>query len=512
MIGLVSSAKIFLRDPQLFSNLVIRFPLYNYQLVPLKAIIKSILFKQGHEFLLIFPRQSGKNETIAQLLVYLLNLFQRTGGQIVYGATGDGIGRGLSRLEERLDNDWNKKNWEKKNKPTRRVLGNAAVAFLSTHPGAATRGETAHILLAIDEFQDQSLNHIESVFEPMRAAFNTTAVFFGTAKTTSDALWQKKQQLEMLEKDGTKRVFLVSPEEVIEENLDYGAFLKAKLAKFGRNHPIISSEYFNEPIDADGGLFSNRRLQLMFGQHNREEKPNSGRNYVASIDIGGQDEGATDPVAQLDSPGRDYTVATVFEISKPLGASMPHYKAVDVFLDHGSHHFTPAAGRPSLAAQLLAWLQHWNVSYVVIDSTGIGAGLTDWLRPYFNDRVTGYLFTKRSKAQLGSSFISVIETGRFHYWQSEKLFDDSWWFRVQAENCSYYLPPNGVFDHDLQWAVPPSARVDAGAGRKPIHDDRLLSAALVSYFDILYNKGVLFLGEAVSQIVAPIDPLSDLSW
>jgi hypothetical protein len=75
------AAKALLRDPALFSRLVIGRPLRRYQIEPLRAILDSVLNKRGREFLLIFPRQSGKNETIAQLLAYLLNLQVRTYGR-----------------------------------------------------------------------------------------------------------------------------------------------------------------------------------------------------------------------------------------------------------------------------------------------------------------------------------------------------------------------------------------------------------------------------------------------
>lgn len=93
-----------LRDIERFSTHVIGLPLYGYQLDPLRHIIDSVLHNAGREYLLVFPRQSGKNESIAQLLVYLLALLQRRGGQFVFGAIGDGLGRGQRRLEERLDN------------------------------------------------------------------------------------------------------------------------------------------------------------------------------------------------------------------------------------------------------------------------------------------------------------------------------------------------------------------------------------------------------------------------
>ena len=95
-------ARTILADPRLFSALVLRRPLRRYQLEPLRAILDSILNHRGLEFLLIFPRQSGKNETMTQLLVYLLNLYQRTGGSIVYGAISDGLGMAKTRIAEAL--------------------------------------------------------------------------------------------------------------------------------------------------------------------------------------------------------------------------------------------------------------------------------------------------------------------------------------------------------------------------------------------------------------------------
>jgi hypothetical protein len=46
-----------------FSRWVIERPLYRYQLEPAQAIVDSVLRKKGLEFAVMFPRQSGKNET-----------------------------------------------------------------------------------------------------------------------------------------------------------------------------------------------------------------------------------------------------------------------------------------------------------------------------------------------------------------------------------------------------------------------------------------------------------------
>jgi hypothetical protein len=506
------AANYVLSDVGRFSRIVIGMPLYGYQLRPLRTIVDSVIDSLGLEFLLVFPRQSGKNEAVAHLLVYLLNLLQRRGGQMVFGATGDGLGRGIGRLEQRLDNQWNRGRWRKAAGPARRSLGRASVVFLSTHPAAAARGETAHWLLIIDELQDQDATHLEAVFEPMRATNNATALYIGTVKSSHDALWRKKAELELAQQaGGPQRVYVTSPEEVIAENETYGRFLAEKVTRHGRHHPVVASEYFNEPVDADGGLFDRRRLALMRGDHGRGSAGRAGQRdvlRVATLDVGGIDEAATDPVARLANPARDYSVAHVFEVSLAAGDELPGYRAVDVFVDQGSRHFETAPGKTGLAQRLLAWFQAWQVAHLVVDKSGVGAGLADWLAAKLGrDRVTGFLFSPAAKAGLGGRFMSLVETGRFKYWAGEdQPLSDGWWFFEQARACTYSLPEGGRFETALRWQVPPGAKINTPLGPLPVHDDRLVSAALVAVYDELLSAGKVRAGRASSAIIAPFDP------
>ena len=518
---LVQFAKSRLTDLSPFSHLVLRTPLRGYQLAPLRAVLDSILQRRGHEFLLIFPRQSGKNEAVAQLLVYLLNLYHRRGGNIVYGATGPGLSLGTDRLERHLDNPWNMGRWTKKGNPGRRILDRAAVVFLSTHPQASSRGQTAHPLLVIDEAQEQLASHIEAVFTPMRAANNATALYIGTVKLTTDYLWTKKRELEReTDRDGIRRVFMVHPDQVTAENRAYRDFLLAQVRRYGRQHPIVASEYFLEPIDGAAGLFGPRRQALMHGAHRRRAHPEPGRVYVATLDVAGEDEAATDPVAALARPGRDYTVATVFDVHWPgpgIDSPGPTYQAVDVLVDHGTKHFQDYPGQVALVRQLAAWLQHWHVAHLVADESGVGQGLVSWLAAALGaHRVTGYQFAgPGKKAALGSAFLSLVETGRFHYWtgDDDQPGSDGWWFWRQVAACHYELPPEGRFDTHLRWEVPPAHRTDVpGLGPQPTHDDRLLSAALVAELDRLLRKGAIILGTAESVVIDAPDPLAHLSF
>lgn len=495
-------------DIERFSRHVIGVPLYPYQAEPLRAVLDSVLRRRGREFLLVFPRQSGKNEAVAQLLVYLLAVFQRRGGQIVYGAVGDGLGRGMRRLEERLDTPLTRGRWHKSARPRRYTFGRASVVFISSHPGAASRGETADHLLVIDEAQDHDAAHVEAVFTPMRAARNATAVYLGTVRATNDFLWAKKGELEAAEAaDGARRVFLVTPDTVTAANPDYAAFLAEQVRRHGRRHPIVAAEYFLEPIDGGGGLFPPQRAAMMLGRHERLREARPGELYVATIDPAGADANAGG--GPLDNPHRDFTVATVFRLVWPDDpeTAAPAYEAVDVFTDQGSRHFRSEPGRVSLAERLLAYLRRWNPAHTLIDAAGVGQGLADWLAGRLGrGAVTVWpLGSATAKARLGSDFLSLIDTGRFRYWSGDEdePLSDGWWFWQQAAACGYSLAGGGRFDRDLRWGVAESARIDTPNGPQPIHDDRLLSAALVAEIERRRAAGRLVLGASASQIVGP---------
>ena len=91
----------------------------------------------------------------------------------------------------------------------------------------------------------------------------------------------------------------------------------------------------------------------------------------------------------------------------------PIYEAVDVFVDHGSRHFQATPGRPRLADTLLTTLRRWNVAHTIIDASGVGQGLADWLAGALGrERVTAYqLGGAGAKARLGLSLIHILPPG-----------------------------------------------------------------------------------------------------
>ncbi len=475
-------------------------------------------YGRGLEFLWVFPRQSGKDETIAQLVTFLLTLFHRIEACLIHVyPTSQQITTGATRLERRLANPWLAGQIWTRAKPLRLGLGLAQCAFFSGHPQSRAEGATANLLLIVNEVQDQVEPIIERRFTPMRASTNATALYVGTVRTTHDYLWKLKTRLEALQAaDGIQRVFFVSADQVGRENPHYGRFVENQIRLKGRQHPTVKTELFNEPLDTSAGLFARRRLALMRGRHPHQETPAAGALYVATIDVGGQDEAATTAFADLVNPGRDYTVTTVHQVL-PAGSGDvgPAFQAVDVFVDHGSRHFQDHDGRPSLFRRILAYLNHWSVAAVVCDASGVGQGLADALAETFTRPVIPFDFARsHGKARLGNDFLALVETGRFRYFTDtpansaadEPEGSDAWWFFTQCRLCNYELAEGVPIERGLRWQVPPAATVTLADGQTlPVHDDRLLSAALVAEADALIRRGDLFVGTSESAVIARPD-------
>lgn len=495
---MIAHLKALLTSIQHFSQLVLQQPLYPYQLEAANAVAQSCLYRHGLEFLLVFPRQSGKDETIAQLTAFLLTLFQRTPARIIHVyPTRQQIPIGTTRLLPYVHHPLAASRAWCKSDPTRIGIGQASCTFFSGNPQAKAEGATANLLLIINETQDQDEAIIERRFTPMRASTNATALYAGTVRTTTDYLWRTKTRLERLEaEDGIRRVFLVTPDIVRQSNPAYGAFVDEQVRLKGRQHPSVKSELFCEPIDTLTGLFPPRRIALMTGSHARQHAPTPGTTYLATLDVAGQDEAATS--GTLKRPARDYTVCTIFQTTPaPLG---PTYRAVDAFIDHGSRHFQSAPGTPALLDRLIAYLNLWRPIALIADASGVGQGLCDALAKAWPRQIVTVQFTAINKSQIGNDFIALIETGRFQYWTPDD--PDGWMFYEQCRFCTYEIQEGVPPERGMRWYVPPYATTTRPDGTTvPVHDDQLISAALIAEADRLYRQGKLFIGNIESAVI-----------
>jgi hypothetical protein len=468
-------------DISRFSRLVLHRPLRAYQLQPARAILHSILHGRGQEFAVMMSRQAGKNEMTAQLEAYLLNLYQRKGGQIVKASPTfkPQTVNSMLRLEEHLSNDWNAGRWRRREGYIFQ-LGNARCLFFSAEPTANVVGGTASLMLECDEAQDVLAEKWGKDFEPMAAATNATTVFTGTAWTSQTFLAQTIAYLERQQKrDGIRRVFKYDAETVGAEVPAYRLFVAKRVQKMGRNHPLVKTQYFLEEIDALGGMFPPQRRALMRGDHYRAHEPTPGHRYALLVDVAGEDETEGDPHerAMLANPQRDATALTVVDVDYEYG-SLPTYRVVDRKLWLGVKHTT-------LYQQILALVNHWRAVWVVVDATGVGAGLTSFLTKALGDhrdddggKVIPVVFSSKVKSDLGWNFLGIVETGRYRdYFDDEQQDTRQFWYEVN--NCQREVRPGP--NRLLKWGVWDDVAYDGLIAYG--HDDLIISAALTAILD-----------------------------
>ena len=100
---------------------------------------------------------------------------------------------------------------------------------------------------------------------------------------------------------------------VAEELPDYADHVADEVARLGRQHPIVKTQYYLETIDAQGGLLSAQRRALMRGDHARRHDPEPGHRYALLIDVAGEDESPGERVS-LQNKKRDATALTVVDV------------------------------------------------------------------------------------------------------------------------------------------------------------------------------------------------------
>jgi hypothetical protein len=474
-----------LMDIETFSRVVLKRPLRDYQVAPARALVASVLRRDGEQYVWRFPRQSGKNETVAHVHAYLLFLFQRVkGAGIVHTApTFDPQCKNAMRriVEITAENAFFKGLHAAGNCIS---LGQARILFLSgMERDKPNVGSTASLLLSKDECQDLDGEYIERAFDPMTADTNAPHLLTGTARHTGTYLAQKRLQLaQRQEQDGKQRVFIVGWREVAACNPAYGRHVEQVISRLGALHPVVQTEYENVETAQTGRLFDERRLALIYHTpRSRVYIPSPHTIYVATIDVGGAD------LLQAHRE-HDFTVVAIHQVSFDRRAAetapQPAFTTVDYLTLQGANVLDDTPER----RRFFAYLDEWRPARIVTDATGLGVGLASALLKRYPARVIPFQFTGASKTALLHQWLALIETGRYRHYQAQPGGNgssdlDHARLREQLLRCEFEekAAHNGTAHH-TEWGVPAAAcwRNPHTLADELLHDDHLLAVALVS--------------------------------
>ena len=213
-----------------------------YQREIAHAVKDSIIHKRGLTFVIILPRQSGKNELQSHLFAWLLFRAAPFGGRIVSVSPTfkPQTLNNMDRVRHSLDACLGSRGrWEPSSGYMFR-LGKARLQFFSGESTASVVGATADLLLSVDEAQDIDPAKFDKDFDPMTASSNATRLFWGTAWTSSTLLErQRRIALEAEKKDGIRRLFFYTADHVRRLVPSYATTLTVSFLK--RVGTILSS-------------------------------------------------------------------------------------------------------------------------------------------------------------------------------------------------------------------------------------------------------------------------------
>jgi len=434
-----------------------------YQREVALAILDSIFSRKGLTFSVEIARQGGKNELSAQLELLLLTLYMAEPQNLVKCSPTFKPQTVISmmRLKDRLNDAGFSGIWMAELGYIIR-LGNARAVFLSADESANVVGNTAHILLEIDESQDVSKEKYTKEFKPMGATTNVTTVHYGTTWDDSTLLEEAKQtNLELERRDGVKRHFGYDWQEVAKYNPDYLAYVEAERERLGENHPLFLTQYCLLPIHGGGGYLSSQQRAQLQGEHIRKHQPDQSKVYVAGIDIAGEAETEEGAILRALKPRQDSTVITIGELDSSISddaQKQPKVKVVEHYRWTGRKH-------AELYPQLIDILKNvWHCRRVVVDATGIGQPVSSFLRQSLGSKVLPFTFTQRSKSELGFTLLAAINSGRLKMYAGDGSPEyQEFWFEMEKAK-SQYRPSQTM-----------NFYVDPAQG----HDDFLMSLALM---------------------------------
>lgn len=312
-------------------------------------------------------------------------------------------------------------------------LGEAAIHFLSAEESSNVVGATASLLLELDEAQDVDEEKYLKDFRPMGSTANVTTVLYGTA-WNEDTILARQRAINQRDKVGTHFEYPWSVLAAV--NPDYGRFVEGEIQRLGADHPIIRTQYLLESVDAAGRFLSPDQLLLLRGEHSRLQSPplpSMGETaadpllFIAGVDVAGEDEEAPDQLVRRLNPRRDSTVVTLAAVQFPddlLG---------DPRIDVVQHYYWTGRDHASQYQGLLRLLKDvWQVRYVTIDGSGVGAGVASWLDRAMPGRVDVVRFTRPAKSDLGYALLSAVNAGRLRVYADDTSTESTeFWKQVR---------------------------------------------------------------------------------
>lgn len=470
-------------DPTLWHQLVYPTASYPWQIDVCKGIEKLVHLSRtkqcqpGLEAVVVVSRQGGKNELSARSQARLLCRYSSESLCIVRAAPTAKPQLHISKLRLRgmfktpllqgLDR------WEE---GYICYVNNAHICFLSAEANANRVGHTASLSLEVDEAQDVDPEIYAKDFRPMLATTGAPTFLFGTVWSDDTLLEQKRKQARENErKYGVKLLWEVDADEVGRYNPTYRDYVAYEVETYGRNHPIIKTQYYLEAVTELDKFLDKQQLAQLRGHHPRQFQPRSGAVYVAGIDLCGAIEQDLKDVLKNEggTRKRDSTVVTIGELMWKRSSVDPTKKLPIVRIV--DHLYLPAQHPMETVNRIYSFVfEHWRCVSAVVDASGVGDYPAMMLQSRRPSQCKAIKSTVAEVSRLGYNYIGAVGTDRLTMYRDPDESEQYRQFWIQHENCKREMKQN----NNMRFYAPLTRQpTDLHPLGEEIHDDFVKSGA-----------------------------------
>ena len=365
-------------------------PLYDYQRPFAARIIESLIINDGATITALFARQSGKSETVANVVAATMVLFPvlakvypdlmgkfREGLWVGAFAPTDEqadtlYGRIVSRLtsdralEIMSDPDINDAIKAKGRTVTLR--SGSLVRRQTAHPRALIEGRTYHLIL-LDEAQGADERVVNKSIAPMGAATNATKVFTGTPSYEKGVFYNQIQQnkREQLKRGARQNHFEADYRAAGKANPNYKKFVAGEMLRIGEDSDEFKLSYKLQWLLEKGMFVTSDKLEKLGDKSMQIVRAWHQTPVVVGID----------PARKEDS-----TVVTVVYVDwdRPDEYGRYHHRILN-WLDLQGQDWETQYYR------IAEFLANYNIFAVGVDSGGLGDVVADRLQnmlPHLN--------------------------------------------------------------------------------------------------------------------------------
>jgi Terminase RNaseH-like domain len=421
----------------LFCEELAGFELFPYQRALGYRIIESIILKDAEEITGLLARQSGKSETVADILAGCMVLFPKLARTFpilerfkrglmvgIFAPVDDQADLIFSRIVTRLTSDIAVKmlldpeideKVEGKSK-TVRLKGGSFCKRQTANPRAKIEGSSYHIIV-IDECQDAVETVVRKSIHPMLAFYAGTIVKIGTPGFYKGDFYKaiNVNKRRMTNRRSRQNHFEYDYRVVSRYNPDYARFIQNEKRRLGEDSPEFQMSYALKWQLERGMLITEDDLDYLADPTMRLVQ-----SWVRTPCVVGIDPARV----------RDSTVVTVCWVDwdYPDPAGYREHRILNWLELHNTEW-------EEQYWEIMDFLDGYNVAFMGIDAQGMGSAFADRMRRLMGSRceVTAFSSDAKNQSDRWQHLIQLIQRKMFVYPGHSKARRTRVWRRFRQQ-------------------------------------------------------------------------------